>query len=130
MDAAESKMSKSDPDSCIFVHDEPEMISAKLKKAYCPAGEVEGNPILDHCRLVVFPELGSMDIQQPEKFGGDLHFDSYEELAGAFSRGEVHPMDLKSSVARHISEILAPVREYLKEKPENHQRLIEIIGGK
>ncbi|MCK4265884.1 MAG: tyrosine--tRNA ligase [Thermoplasmata archaeon] len=129
MDAAESKMSKSDPGSCIFIHDEPDVIAGKLKKAYCPAGEVEGNPVLEHAHLVVFPELGQMKIERPEKFGGDLEFDSYDALANAFSQGELHPIDLKNAVASHISEILAPVREYLGSKPENLRRLMEIIGG-
>ncbi len=129
MDATESKMSKSDPDTCIFIHDEPDVISAKLKKAFCPAGEAEGNPVLEHAGLVVFPEIGTMDIQRSEKFGGDIRFDSYEELTSAFSKEEVHPMDLKNSVAKHISEILAPVRKYLEEHPENYQKVMQIIGG-
>jgi tyrosyl-tRNA synthetase len=130
MDAAESKMSKSNPDSCIFIHDSPEVISAKLKKAYCPAGEVGGNPVLEHCRLVVFPELGRMRIEREEKFGGDLEFNSYGELETAFGKGEVHPMDLKASVAKHISEILAPVRDYLAKHSENHDKVMKFIGGK
>jgi len=129
MDASESKMSKSNPDSCIFIHDQPDIITAKMKKAYCPAGEVEGNPVLEHAKLVVFASVGEMDIERPEKFGGDLHFGSYEDLAAAFSKNELHPMDLKASVGKHISDILAPVREYLDSRPENHQTLMKIIGG-
>jgi tyrosyl-tRNA synthetase len=129
MDAAESKMSKSDPDSCIFVHDPPETISDKMNKAFCPAGETQGNPVLDHCRLVVFPELGRMKVERPEKYGGDLEFGTYGELETAFGNGEVHPADLKSSVARHIGEILAQVREHLNKNPENHEKVMRIIGG-
>jgi tyrosyl-tRNA synthetase len=129
MDAAESKMSKSNPDTCIFIHDEPDDILKKLKKAYCPAGEVDQNPVLEHAKLVVFETLGEMQIERPEKYGGDLTFESYEDLSSAFTKGDVHPMDLKTSVANHISEILAPVREYLEKKPENHQSLMRIIGG-
>lgn len=130
MDAAESKMSKSNPDTCIFIHDEPDVISAKMNKAFCPAGEIEGNPVLEHSRLVVFPELGKMKIERPEKFGGDMEFASYGELEAAFGKGEVHPMDLKNSVAKHISEILAPVRKYLADNPENQDLIMKIIGGK
>ena len=130
MDAAESKMSKSNPDTCIFIHDSPEVISSKTNKAFCPAGEVQGNPVLEHCRLVVFPELGSMRIERPEKFGGDMEFGSYPELESAFGNGDVHPADLKSSVARHIAEILDPVREHLNKNPENQERVMRIIGGK
>jgi len=44
---AEVKMSKSKPETAIFVHDSPEDIWRKLKKAYCPAKVTEFNPVLD-----------------------------------------------------------------------------------
>jgi len=91
---------------------------------------VQGNPGLEHCRLVVFPELGSMKIERPEKFGGDMEYGSYQELESAFGSGDVHPADLKSSVAKHISDILAPVREHLDKNPENQEKVMRIIGGK
>lgn len=127
MDAAESKMSKSNPDSAVFLHDAPDVVAAKLKKAFCPQGQVQDNPVLEHARLVIFPELGKMDIRRPEKFGGDLHFQTYEELASAFGAGKLHPMDLKSAVAGHISEILKPVQTYLAENPSNFNKLKEIV---
>ena len=130
MDAAESKMSKSNPDSAIFLHDEPTIVQAKLKKAFCPQGQVDDNPVLEHARLAIFPELGRIDITRPEKFGGDLHFGTYEELAAAYGAGKLHPMDLKSAVAGHISEILGPVQKYLAENPSNFNRLREIIEAR
>jgi len=130
MDAAESKMSKSNPDSAIFLHDKPDIVQAKLKKAFCPQGQVEDNPVLEHARLVIFPELGHMDIKRPEKFGGDMHFAAYEELATAYGSGKLHPMDLKSAVAGHISQILAPVQKYLEEKPSNFNKLKQVLEAK
>jgi tyrosyl-tRNA synthetase len=130
MDAAESKMSKSNPDSAIFLHDKPDLVKAKLKKAFCPQAQVEDNPVLEHARLVIFPEIGHMDIRRQEKFGGDLHFTTYDELAAAFGAGKVHPMDLKSSVAEHISEILVPVQKYLDANPDNFEKLRDMLGMK
>ncbi|MBA3045332.1 MAG: tyrosine--tRNA ligase [Candidatus Thermoplasmatota archaeon] len=130
MDAAESKMSKSNPDSAVFLHDKPDVVAGKLKKAFCPQGQVEDNPVLEHVRLVIFPELGRLDITRPEKFGGDLHFTTYKELAEAFGTGKLHPMDLKSAVASHISEILVPVQKYLDENPDNFNKLLGIIGAR
>ena len=130
MDAAESKMSKSNPDSAVFLHDAPDVVQAKLKKAFCPQAQVEDNPVLEHARLVVFPEIGRMDIKRPEKFGGDLHFNTYEELAAAFGEGKVHPMDLKSAVAAHISEILVPVQKHLHDNPDNFRKLREIVEAR
>ena len=84
--------------------------------------------MLDHCRLVVFPELGKMRIERDEKFGGDIEFDSCLDLQTAFGNGDIHPMDLKGSVAAHISDILAPVRKYLADNPENQEVIMKIIG--
>ena len=36
MDMTDVKMSKSDPDSCIYIHDTPDEITRKMRKAYCP----------------------------------------------------------------------------------------------
>jgi len=73
MDPLAAKMSKSDPDSGIMIHDSPEDIKRKIKKAYCPP-ESEGNPILDMCRFIVFQRMDTMVIDRPEKFGGPLQF--------------------------------------------------------
>lgn len=127
MDAAESKMSKSNPDSAVFLHDPPEVVAAKLKKAFCPQGQIEDNPVLEHARLVIFPELGKLEVRRPEKFGGDLHFATYEELAAAFGSGKLHPMDLKSAVASGISEILKPVQAHLAAHPSNFNKLKGIV---
>ena len=127
MDAAEGKMSKSNPNSCIFIHDTPKAIKKKMNKAFCPEGDIESNPVLDHARLIVFPILGSMTINRPEKYGGDLHFDTYEDLVKAYEGG-LHPMDLKNGVADSIIKILEPAREYLDKHSENFEALKKIIG--
>jgi tyrosyl-tRNA synthetase len=44
MDAADVKMSKSMPETCVFLHDKPEDIEKKINKAFCPEKEVHNNP--------------------------------------------------------------------------------------
>ena len=128
MDAAEFKMSKSNPSSAIFLHDAPEVIKKKMNKAFCPQGQVEDNPVLEHARLVVFPEVGHIQILRPEKFDGDLKFDTFEALSEAFGKEEIHPADLKNAVGRHITEILEPVQKYLAEHSNNFTKLQELMG--
>ena len=41
-----SKMSKSKPETCIYMHDTEEEIKRKLKKAYCPEKIIEGNSFI------------------------------------------------------------------------------------
>jgi tyrosyl-tRNA synthetase len=43
----ESKMSKSKPDSAVFIHDSEEDIVRKIKKAFCEEKNIEKNPILN-----------------------------------------------------------------------------------
>jgi len=50
----QEKMSKSDPDSAIFMEDTEAQVKKKIKKAFCPPGIVEGNPILDYCQFLSF----------------------------------------------------------------------------
>jgi len=124
MDPLEAKMSKSKPDSMISIHDTPDEVNRKLKKAYCPEKQVEGNPVLEMCKFVVFPELHGEHfvIERPEKWGGNLEFDCYKALEQAFL-GDLHPLDLKIATARYLNKILEPVHEYFSKHPENYEKM-------
>lgn len=50
----QEKMSKSDPDSAIFMEDTEEDVKRKISKAFCEEGIVEGNPILDYTKHLIF----------------------------------------------------------------------------
>jgi tyrosyl-tRNA synthetase len=121
-----SKMSKSKPESCIFVHDSPETIRSKMRKAYCPPKQEEGNPVLEHARYIVFPQLRNLEVPRPSRYGGPIVFERYEDLREAYMKGEVHPLDLKMGVAEAVIEILKPVREHFKRNPEPLERIIQI----
>ena len=126
MDPIEAKMSKSKPDSMISIHDDPASVKKKISKAFCPEKQIEGNPVLEMCKYVVFPELKdkSFLIERPEKFGGNLEFTTYEELEKAFVAG-LHPLDLKNGTASYINKILAPIHEYFEKHPENYNKMRE-----
>jgi tyrosyl-tRNA synthetase len=108
------KMSKSNPDSAIFMTDDKDEVNRKFKKAYCPEGEVEDNPILEYCKYIVFEKVDNLVIKRPEKFGGNVKYTSYNELEKDFIDKKLHPSDLKNSVAKVINEILDPVRNHFK----------------
>jgi len=126
MDPIEAKMSKSKPDSMISIHDDPASVKKKISKAFCPEKQIEGNPVLEMCKYVVFPELKdeSFLIERPEKFGGNLEFMTYEELEKDFVDG-LHPLDLKNGTASYINKILAPIHEYFEKHPENYNKMRE-----
>jgi tyrosyl-tRNA synthetase len=107
------KMSKSKPDSAIFVHDSEVEISRKIKKAFCPEKGAEGNPVLNWTRHVLFwNRTTPFRIERKEEHGGAVEFTSYQDLESAYAAGDVHPMDLKNAVAGELIELLAPVREH------------------
>ncbi|HIH29060.1 MAG TPA: tyrosine--tRNA ligase, partial [Thermoplasmata archaeon] len=85
---------------------------------------IEGNPVLEVCKFVIFPDLEGKQflIERPEKFGGNLSFSTYQELENAFAAG-LHPLDLKNATAQHINSILEPVHRYFEMHPENLQNM-------
>ncbi|HJJ28821.1 MAG TPA: tyrosine--tRNA ligase [Methanocorpusculum sp.] len=107
------KMSSS-KGNVVSVADSPEEIRRKLKKAFCPP-EVEGNPIMQVFQYNVFPRVETIAIKRPEKFGGDLEFHSYDELAASYAAGKIHPMDLKNACGDALIDLLADAYAYVQE---------------
>jgi tyrosyl-tRNA synthetase len=106
------KMSKSNPDSAIFMTDSGNVVERKIGNAYCPAKQVEENPILEYCRHIIFELQKELVIERPAKFGGELRIAGYEELAKLFAEGKLHPMDLKKAVGTALNTHLEPVRKH------------------
>ncbi len=138
MDPIEGKMSKSRPDSGIFVHDPPEDVVRKVKKAQCPAGQVEDNPVIALLQHVVYPhrlrqaetaggEPPRFVVDRPEKFGGPLEYASFDEVATAFADGDLHPADLKPAVAAGVNEVLDSVRGYFQKNPAPLEQMRELV---
>ncbi|MBD3192443.1 MAG: tyrosine--tRNA ligase [Candidatus Heimdallarchaeota archaeon] len=124
----EAKMSKSKPETCIFIHDTKEEIKQKLKTAYCPTTEVEGNPVLEICKYIIFARKdSSLTIHRPEKYGGDVKYTDYAKLEEDFLGGGVHPLDLKNNVAEKLSKILQPVHEYFDKHPEKLEAMEKVL---
>jgi tyrosyl-tRNA synthetase len=119
------KMSKSIPDSAVFIHDSEADIRRKLGKAFCPVGEVGFNPVLDWAKHIIFVCRNKLIITRPEKFGGDIEFKNYLELEKAFAKNKLHPMDLKNAVAESLIEILKPARDHFA-KPKYKKMLTEL----
>ena len=122
----QEKMSKSDPDSAIFMEDTREDVNRKLKKSFCPPAIVKGNPVLDYCKSIIFPAFGKMTISKKPENGGDVVYTSYEDLEEDFKTEKLHPGDLKPSVAAAINDLLQPVRDHFENDPYA-KKLLETI---
>ncbi|ABL87911.1 tyrosyl-tRNA synthetase [Pyrobaculum islandicum DSM 4184] len=113
---SEMKMSKSIPQSAIFVHDSPDEIRQKIAKAYCPPRDTEYNPVLELLRISAFREKRKtpLVIKRPAQYGGDLEVWSYEELEALYRDGRVHPADLKTATSEALITLLEPVYRYFQ----------------
>ncbi|MFQ6087043.1 MAG: tyrosine--tRNA ligase [Candidatus Bathyarchaeia archaeon] len=120
---ASAKMSKSQPQTCVFIYDSPEEIRTKIANAFCPERTIEFNPVIDICKHIIFREMETLRVERPAKFGGTNEFNSFEELKKAYREGKLHPLDLKKAVAEELVKVLAPVRKYFATNKEAREGL-------
>lgn len=112
-------MSKSDPNSAIFMEDTEEDIKRKINKAFCPPKEVFEvtkiylNPVFDHLAFCV-EKLGSATVPTDN---GDLTVKSKDELETAFLEKKVTNDEIKVTPSLSFSLLIigcscAPVAIY------------------
>lgn len=106
----QEKMSKSDPDSAIFMEDTEADVKRKIKKAYCPPEVVEKNPIIDYAVNICIAFSGSLPINIKDT--GIFEYSDPAELKKDYLSGKIHPSDLKPAVTDAINKILQPVRDH------------------
>lgn len=119
------KMSKSKPDTCVFIHDSADEIVRKINKAFCQEGEIEFNPIIDWTEFLIFSAEEKILIERKPEHGGNLEIKNIDELKKIFKNKELHPNDLKKFVAEYLIELLKPAREHF-EKGEAKKMLEEL----
>ncbi|EDR25011.1 tyrosyl-tRNA synthetase, putative [Entamoeba dispar SAW760] len=117
------KMSKSIPDSAIFMDDSYEEIKRKISKAFC-TDEVANNPIYEYLRYVIVPYLQKVTLCGKEYTLEDIvpgYREKDEEgkilIAKPKFMEEFKAMDkkqLKEDVARLINDIVEPVRKHFE----------------
>lgn len=115
------KMSKSKPDSAVFIHDTPDQIRTKMRKAFCPPPEqgLEFNPVLDWAEHLVFTTGdGKLFVSRTPENGGNVTYATFEELKAAYVDHSLHPMDLKTAVADALIAMLEPVRKLFGENDD------------
>lgn len=122
------KMSKSKPDSAIFMTDTLEEIEHKIKKAWAPEGITYENPILEYCKYLVFAKEKSMNISRLEKFGGDVSYKSYANLENDYAEKKLFPLDLKNALIGYIDDYLEPVRQHFENDDHARKLKAEVEG--
>ncbi len=109
------KMSKSKPETSIYIHDSREEIFRKIRRAFCPPKsriEIDGipfeNPILTYVREIVFRIYGKMEIKENV-------YEDFKDLVKDYDEGKIHPLDLKNSLAEALDSIISPIRKHFEE---------------
>jgi len=123
------KMSKSIPNSAVFLQDSEEDIKNKIRKAFCPEKEVKYNPVLNWVKNLIFPIQNKFELQRDAKYGGNKTYYTYEEIENDYKLGNIYPLDLKNNVASILIEILQPIRKEF-EKAEKKLLTEEIKGAR
>jgi len=115
------KMSKSEPDSGVFIHNTDDEIKKKISKAWCEEANTQNNPLLEIARTIIFHEFNEMNVERPEKFGGNISYTDYNQLETDFAEKKLHPGDLKQTVGSYLIKIISPIREKLSLSEELHE---------
>ena len=128
--AGQEKMSKSDPDSAVFMEDTAEDVERKIMSAYCPTteeektetktGEVEDagkesmqlkeikikNPCLDYIENIIFsPPDATFS-------AGGTTYNDFETVREKFLAGSISEKDLKQGLIDSLNKLLEPVRHH------------------
>ncbi|MCW8966358.1 MAG: hypothetical protein OQK82_06705, partial [Candidatus Pacearchaeota archaeon] len=61
--------------------------------------------------LIIFPRYDKVILSRPDKFGGEIVFANYKDLEKAFSKKQVHPLDLKNVCTKYLSEVCGDIRK-------------------
>jgi tyrosyl-tRNA synthetase len=129
-----AKMSKSKPDSAVWVHDSFDEINRKLRKAYCPMPEgltdeqLERIPLLQWSRYMIYPGGKQVTLNRKPEHGGDMSYTTYQDLFDDYKAGNIHPLDLKAGVAKTLAGWFEPIREWVEQHPDGVNKVREIKG--
>ena len=117
MESFDHKMSKSEPNAALILHDTPEQIRKKMRKAYLDPSD-ENSPVYELVEHVVLPEFGVVEVRPDPKFGTPSDWTNLADFKQAVMSGELHPLDAKFGVADGLAKGLESVAEYFTKHPE------------
>ena len=117
MESFDHKMSKSDPNGAILLHDDEKALAKKLRKAYLDPEDSE-SPVYELIEHIVLPEQGSLEVVPNPEYGEPSSWTDLVAISAAVSDGTLHPFDVKMAVASGISNGLSCVAEYFATHPD------------
>tara|TARA_B100000989_G_scaffold104827_1_gene76800 strand:+ start:1634 stop:2758 length:1125 start_codon:yes stop_codon:yes gene_type:complete len=125
MESFDHKMSKSDPNGAILLHDSEKKLAKKMRKAYLDP-ENPASPVYELLEQIILPEFGKVTVTPKPEFGEPTVWHDVESFKNAISDGTLHPFDAKMGVAAGISKGLRAVNEYFEENSETLDRVNQL----
>jgi len=127
MDSFDHKMSKSDPNGALLLHDTLEKVQKKMKKAYLDP-EDEQSPVYELAEHVVLPEFGHIQVTPNPKFGEPSTWSDLASFKAAVMNGTLHPFDAKMGVAAGVAAGLSSIAEHFEANPEAYETMLNITS--
>jgi tyrosyl-tRNA synthetase len=127
MDSFDHKMSKSDPNGALLLHDTLEKVQKKMKKAYLDP-EDEQSPVYELAEHVVLPEFGHIQVTPNPKFGEPSTWKDLASFKAAVMDGTLHPFDAKMGVAAGVAAGLSSIAEHFEANPEAYETMLDITS--
>ncbi len=122
-----SKMSKSKPETSIYMTDSQADIKKKMRGAFCPEKTISDNPVIEICEYILLRgPKDTLEIERPAKYGGPLTIASAAELRQLYTGGKIHPLDLKEAVSARIDRLVEPVRKHFETSSNAKKLLLQI----
>ncbi len=119
----EIKMSKSKPETAIYVHDSEERIRKMIMKSFCPKYAVDYIPVFETIKHLLLRN-------RTFEINGKRYFE-FESLKNDYLKGKIHPRDLKEKVSENLIGLLRPLIKHFREgKGKKYmEELVNIKGS-
>jgi tyrosyl-tRNA synthetase len=151
--AGQEKMSKSDPDSAVFMEDAAVDVERKIRNAYCPrqevvvaaaasttttnaettsgsedAGKESMHLVEDTLKNPCLDYVQHIIFSPPDATftAGSQSYTNFQAVREAFLQGSLSEDDLKSGLIQALNALLEPVRKHFSEN-ERAKNLLELV---
>ena len=128
MESFDHKMSKSDPNGALLLHDTPEQIRKKMRKAYISPEDPQ-SPVYELAEHILLPEFGEIVVTPNPKFGQPSTWTDLEAFRAAVMDGTLHPLDAKFGVGDGLAKGLEALAAHFEAHPETLQKVTDLMNG-
>ena len=118
MESFDHKMSKSDPNGSLLLHDTKKKIRKKMSKHAYLNPEDPLSAVYELAEFIVLPEFGQINVTPNPKFGQPSTWTTIESFKQAVMDGTIHPLDAKFGVADGLAKGLEAVEGHFAEHPD------------